>query len=155
MSPHVVRLRSVEDTDLPAFFEHQSDPEAIAMASFASRDASAFAEHWRRIRSDPLNVQRTITVDGQVAGYICCFPVKNQHLVGYWLGREFWGRGVASAALRAFLQEVRERPLFAYVARGNAASMRVLRKCGFIEIPEEALEPPSPGAAVEAVFVRP
>jgi RimJ/RimL family protein N-acetyltransferase len=52
--------------------------------------------------------------------------------VGYWIGREFWGRGVASEALRQFVAEIEERPLYAYVAVTNVASARVLEKAGFI-----------------------
>jgi RimJ/RimL family protein N-acetyltransferase len=51
--------------------------------------------------------------------------------VCYWLGNEFWGRGIATEALAAFLQIVTTRPIYAGVAKDNAASIRVLQKCGF------------------------
>jgi RimJ/RimL family protein N-acetyltransferase len=53
-------------------------------------------------------------------------------LVGYWISREKWGKGVASRALSLFLLQVRTRPLFAHVAKNNLASIRVLQKCGFL-----------------------
>jgi RimJ/RimL family protein N-acetyltransferase len=52
--------------------------------------------------------------------------------VTYWLGREFWGPGIATAALRKLLEIVAERPLVARAAADNAASIRVLEKCGFV-----------------------
>src|SRR5690606_23382047 len=53
-------------------------------------------------------------------------------LVGYWIGRAYWGRGVATAALTELVAtHERTRPLHAYVARDNAGSVRVLEKCGF------------------------
>jgi RimJ/RimL family protein N-acetyltransferase len=52
--------------------------------------------------------------------------------VSYWLGRPFWGRGIASRALALFLELVQERPLFARAAKDNIASVRVLQKSGFI-----------------------
>jgi RimJ/RimL family protein N-acetyltransferase len=52
-------------------------------------------------------------------------------MVVYWLGREFWGKGIATLALSQFLKLVGERPVFAYVATHNIASIRVLEKCGF------------------------
>jgi len=58
-----------------------------------------------------------------------CAPYERE--VGYWIGREHWGRGVATAALAAFVAEVTERPLFAHVVNSNAGSIRVLEKCGF------------------------
>jgi len=52
--------------------------------------------------------------------------------LGYWIGRPFWGRGVATEAVRAFLSEHEpRRPLYGHVAKHNGASMRVLEKCGF------------------------
>jgi RimJ/RimL family protein N-acetyltransferase len=52
--------------------------------------------------------------------------------VSYWIGREFWGMGVASKALSLFLSFVDTRPLSARVAKDNLASLRVLEKCGFV-----------------------
>jgi RimJ/RimL family protein N-acetyltransferase len=43
----------------------------------------------------------------------------------------FWGRGVATEALSAFLGLEPVRPLYAGVAKHNVASIRVLQKCGF------------------------
>ena len=50
---------------------------------------------------------------------------------GYWIDREYWGKGIATKALSRFLCQVTERPLCALVARHNTASIRVLEKCGF------------------------
>ena len=67
----------------------------------------------------------------RVAGNVLMFPHAGQPEVGYWVGREFWGRGVATRALAEFLRLVARRPLHARVATDNAASLRVLEKCGF------------------------
>jgi RimJ/RimL family protein N-acetyltransferase len=126
-----ILLRDVTDDDLPIFFEQQSDPEAQRMAAFPARERAAFMAHWARILADPTIVKRTIVVEGQVAGNIVSFVQQGQREVGYWLGRPFWGRGIATTALREFLEQVTERPLHAYVAKHNLASLRVLQKCGF------------------------
>ena len=57
--------------------------------------------------------------------------------MGYWIGREYWGRGVATAALRSLLEVIPERPLHPLVAAGNAGSIRVLEKCGFVRDGED------------------
>jgi RimJ/RimL family protein N-acetyltransferase len=137
--PGVVRLRPVEDADLPIFYEHQRDAEAARMAAFGSRDAPTFMAHWARIRADDTILLRTILVDGQVAGNIVSWVQMGEQEVGYWLGREYWGRGVATRALAAFLEEITTRPLFARVAKHNVASRRVLEKCGFTVIAEEEI----------------
>ena len=51
--------------------------------------------------------------------------------MGYWIGKEYWGRGIASIALAEFLLLQNSRPLYAHVAKHNKASLRVLEKCGF------------------------
>jgi RimJ/RimL family protein N-acetyltransferase len=136
----IVHLRDVTDGDLPTFFEQQRDPEATAMADFPSRGRDAFMAHWAKILADPTVITQTILFDGQVAGNVVSWQQSGERLVGYWLGREFWGKGVATQALAAFLGHVRARPLVAYVAKHNRASIRVLEKCGFTRSGEEGEE---------------
>ena len=95
-----VELRPVAEDDLPVLYRHQADPAATQMAAFPSRDAAAFTKHWHKILADDSVVARTVLVDGQVAGNVVSFIEGSERDVGYWLGREFWGRGVATAALR-------------------------------------------------------
>ena len=102
------------------------------MAAFPSRDRAVFDAHWAtNILGNPSNVTRTILVDGKVAGNIGSWQHGGLRFVSYWIGREHWGKGVATRALAAFLHVVNERPLYAHVARHNAGSIRVLEKCGF------------------------
>jgi RimJ/RimL family protein N-acetyltransferase len=127
-------LRDVADADLAVFFEHQREPEGVTMAAFTAKDPSdraAFEAHWSKIRADRCIVNKTIVTEGRVAGHIAVFGPPDEREVTYWLGREFWGRGLASKALAAFLQIVEERPLYARAAKDNLASLRVLEKCGF------------------------
>lgn len=130
-------LRASIEADLPILYEFQLDPEATRMAAFPSRDWDAFAAHQRRIWADPALIARTIVADGQVAGSIGSYPEGDKRLVGYWIGREHWGRGIATGALAALLEIEPTRPLHAYVAKHNIGSRRVLEKCGFTVIGEE------------------
>ena len=50
----------------------------------------------------------------------------------YWVGRDFWGRGIATRALRELVEELQIRPLYAWVATSNLGSIRLLEKCGFV-----------------------
>jgi RimJ/RimL family protein N-acetyltransferase len=126
-----VLLRDVVDDDLPILFKHQLDPAASAMAAVPSRDREAFMAHWERIRADDSVVLKTILVGEQVAGSVVSWQHEGERLVGYWIGRDHWGKGIATAALAAFLQVVETRPLRARVAEHNIGSIRVLEKCGF------------------------
>jgi RimJ/RimL family protein N-acetyltransferase len=125
-----VLLRAVQDSDLPIFFEQQLDPEATRMAAFPARAHDAFMAHWKKILAGE-SILKTIVCQGKVAGNIVCWEQDGERKVGYWLGKEYWGRGIASAGLSLFLEEVQARPLYARVAKHNAASVRVLQKCGF------------------------
>lgn len=137
---HDLTLRDVVDADLPIFFEQQREPEGVAMAAFTAKDPadrSAFETHWSKNRADRSIVMKTIVADGRIAGHVAAFGPPSEREVTYWLGREFWGRGLASRALAAFLLLVEERPLHARVAKDNLASLRVLQKCGFSIVGED------------------
>jgi RimJ/RimL family protein N-acetyltransferase len=127
-------LREVVEEDLPAFYEHQRDPEAAAMAAFPSRDRDAFMAHWAKTLANESNLLWTIESDGEVAGNIGCWKADGHTFVGYWIGRDFWGRGLATQALAELVGMVEERPLHAHVASSNLASIRVLEKNGFVEV---------------------
>jgi RimJ/RimL family protein N-acetyltransferase len=130
-----VSLREVRDDDLPAFYAHSTDPEAVRLAAFTAEDPADrahFEAHWARNRGDPLVVMRTIVGDDdEVIGHVAVFGPPEEREVTYWIGREHWGRGAATAALQALLRLAPERPVHARAAADNAASIRVLQKCGF------------------------
>jgi len=125
-------LRDVEPADLPAFFEHQSDAESNRMAVVTPRDREAFDAFWARVLRDPAITVKAIVVDGAVVGNVSCFRLDGLDAVGYWIDRAHWGRGIATRALKQFLDTVTVRPLHARVAASNGASLRVLERCGFV-----------------------
>ena len=127
-------LREIEDRDLSVLFEHSRDPDAIRMAAFTSPEAddqTTFERRWARLRSDRATTNKVIEIDGRVVGHIASFELEGQREITYWIGREDWGRGLATRALQEFLQVEATRPLYARAASDNAASIRVLTKCGF------------------------
>ena len=132
-----VTLRNITTSDLPILFEQQRDPESNTMAAFPARDREAFDAHWMKIMANESIILRAIEVDGQMAGHLVSFLMGEERQIGYWLGKEFWGRGIATEALRQFLGVVKTRPLFGRVAKHNAGSRRVLEKCGFKVAGEE------------------
>jgi RimJ/RimL family protein N-acetyltransferase len=131
-------IRDVTESDLPIFFEHQQDPEATSMAAFPARDRAAFDAHWKKILADDTLTTKTVIFEDRVAGNVGSWAQDGKRLVGYWIGREFWGQGLATRALAELLTELPQRPLHAYVATTNAGSIRVLEKCGFVLVQQEA-----------------
>lgn len=148
-----VYLRDVTESDLPILFEQQLDPEANQMAAFPARDRDAFMAHWTRLLSDTATIKKAILFEGQVAGNIGKFEQSGQPLVGYWIGRQYWGKGIATKALAALLDHVEERPLYAHVAKHNVASIRVLEKCGFTICGEDKGASSSGGDEVEELVL--
>ncbi len=119
------------------FYEHQADPVANEMADFPARDRAAHDSHWAKILADPSSTALTVLADGEVAGNVLAWG--DPRMVGYWIGREHWGRGIATEALRQLITTVEiTRPLHAEVVRHNKGSQRVLEKCGFSLEPEPA-----------------
>ena len=133
-------LRDVVNDDLPIFFENQLDHEANYMAAFTAKDPTnqeAFTEHWHKILANETNIIRTIIFNEQVAGSVSSYKEEGRPEVTYWLGKEYWGKGIATRALKEFLaHHNRIRPIYARVAKDNLGSRRVLEKCGFTVIGE-------------------
>jgi RimJ/RimL family protein N-acetyltransferase len=131
-------LRQVVEADLSVFYAHQRDREAAEMAAFPSRERDVFMAHWAKTLANDAALTWTVVSNGAVAGNIGCWEDDGRRFVGYWIGREFWGRGLATQALTELVGTVEARPLYAHVVQSNVASIRVLEKCGFVKVGEHA-----------------
>ena len=152
-------MREVSDDDLPIFFEQQLDQEANHMAAFTAEnraDRGAFDAHWAKIRANDEGMIRTIVADGSVAGYVASYVDSEfgKREVTYWIGREHWGKGVATQALLEYLRLVVERPIYGRAARDNVASIRVLEKCGFTVIGYDKGFANARGAEIEEAILE-
>jgi RimJ/RimL family protein N-acetyltransferase len=135
-STHDIVLRDVIEDDLDVFFVHLSDPLASHMAAFTAKDPTdrkAFDEKWKKIRSSKDTVIKTILFEEKIAGHIAKFLMFGKPEITYWIGNEFWGKGIASHACMNFLKVIEQRPLYARAAKDNIGSIRVLEKCGFVK----------------------
>lgn len=127
------------------------------MAAFTSKDPSdeqASSEHWLKIMRSESITKKTVLYKGSVAGHIIVYPSAGELEVTYWVGKAYWGRGVASSALLALLDCVNVRPLFARAAKDNVASIRVLQKCGFTIIGEDKGFADGRGEEVEEFLLK-
>lgn len=129
-----ILIRNVIEDDQHFFFEQQLDLDANNMAAFTRKnpsDRKAFDAHWTKIMSDKSIIIKTILYDGQVAGYVLKYEISKMPEVSFWLGKEYWGKDIATQALSLFLKDLIIRPVIARAAKDNIASIRVLEKCGF------------------------
>jgi RimJ/RimL family protein N-acetyltransferase len=148
----LVTLREVDEADLDFFFEMEQDPEAVWMAAFTAEnpaDEEVFRSKWAGILNNEAIVSRTILYGDQVAGHVDKFEMFSEPAVSYWIGRQFWGRGIATQALALLLALVEERPLFARAAKDNIASLRVLQKNSFTITGEDKGYANARGAEIE------
>ena len=158
MTPDLsLALRPVLDSDLDALFEQMRDPESVRMAAFTAAepdDRAAFDARMAKVRRAPDVTMRAITCDGVLVGSIASFVMDGDTEITYWIDRNFWGRGVASAALDQFLGLVPVRPLHARAASDNAGSLRVLDKAGFRPVGTERSYANARGVEIEETILR-
>ncbi|MEJ3749156.1 GNAT family N-acetyltransferase [Actinomycetes bacterium KLBMP 9797] len=127
-----VVLRDVREADLEAFFAFENDPEATRRSKFPPRDRERFMTHWTtKILGNPTGFVQTAVVAGEPAGNLVAWWKEDRRFIGYWFGRQYWGRGIGTKALALFLEREKTRPLYADPFAGNTASVRLLEKSGF------------------------
>jgi len=136
MTTNHIKLIETKEDDLNSFFEFQLDKEASYLAAFTPKnpnDKVAYIEKYTRHLNDPTIQMRTIKVNDVIAGSIAKFIMENEAGITYWIDKKFWGQGIATAALKDFLQIEHSRPIYARVAFDNYGSQKVLEKCGFVK----------------------
>ena len=130
-------LRKTEITDLEFFFIFQLDNEANYLAAFTSKnptDKTAYLQKYTKFLNDRTINMQTIIVEDIIAGSIAKFEMECEAGLTYWIDKNFWGKGVATKALKAFLKNENMRPIFGRVAFDNFGSQKVLEKCNFVKI---------------------
>lgn len=157
MKKPMVRLRNVEPEDLPHFYDDMQDEEAQQMAAFIPEDPAdrtAFMSHWDRLLQSETILTRSILADEERAGHVASWVQEGDREITYWVSHPFWGKGIATAALRLFLDEVESRPIYARAALDNTGSIRVLQKCGFAVVDTERGFANARGVEIDEVVMR-
>ncbi|MET8468652.1 GNAT family N-acetyltransferase [Streptomyces sp. NPDC006422] len=154
-----ISLRPLTEADIPALFEIQLDEDAQRLAAFidpkAARDAEAFARKYRKILADDAIVNRIVEAGGEVIGSVATFPMEGDTELTYWIRKDWWGKGVATAAVAALLDEVTYRPIHARVVEDNTGSVRVLERNGFVRIgSDDGFAPARQADVTELIFIR-
>lgn len=132
-----IKLRRTEVADLDSLFQFQLDKEASYLAAFTPKDSTdkaAYLAKYARLLNDPTVNNQTILVNSVIVGSVAKFILEGDTEITYWLDRKFWGKGIATKALKDFLDIETTRPIFGRVAFDNFGSQKVLEKCGFVKI---------------------
>jgi ribosomal-protein-alanine N-acetyltransferase len=135
--PNQITLRQTLPADLNTLFQFQLDKDGQYLAAFMPKDPTDrdgyIAKHTKFL-TDPTKTSRTILVDNEIAGSIAKFILEDRAEITYWIDKKFWGQGIATTALKEFLNIETTRPIFGRVAFDNYGSQKVLEKCGFVKI---------------------
>jgi RimJ/RimL family protein N-acetyltransferase len=131
-----VALREIRESDVAILFAQQDDPEANEMAAFPARGETAYREHMARVLATPSSLIWAVVVGDDVVGQVCSWDADGIREVGYWIGREYWGNGYATAAVRQLVEKDPARPMWAEIAEHNIGSQRVVERCGFVFVRE-------------------
>jgi len=137
MTSPIILLRKSTEKDLDTFFLFQVDPAAIHMAAFTPRDPTdkpAYIAKYTKLLQEPSVHMRTILYKDRIAGSISKFELDGHAEITYWIDRSFWGKGIATDALRQFLVLEKMRPIYGRTASDNAGSQKVLQHNGFVHI---------------------
>jgi ribosomal-protein-alanine N-acetyltransferase len=129
-------LPKTQITDLELFFTFQLDDEANYLAAFTSKDPTdkaAYLQKYTKFLNDPTINMQTIMMKDIIAGSIAKFEIEGEAEITYWIDKKFWGEGLATAALKAFLKDEKTRPISGRTAFDNFRSQKVLEKCNFIK----------------------
>ncbi|MFH1822736.1 MAG: GNAT family protein [Patescibacteria group bacterium] len=107
---------------------------------YSAKDASDFLKKHLKIykQKKPEYFGFKIEIDKEVAGSIGTGKINRKHnntVIGFWLGKKYWNKGIMTKALRQFTQylfrEFKLKKIYAYTFIFNKASQRVLEKAGF------------------------
>jgi uncharacterized protein (TIGR00725 family) len=139
LSSCLLRLWMWEDVDSLQRHANNINVSRNLLDQFPSPYRRRDAERWLAVSQSTKTVF-AIDVDGQAVGGIG-FSTHDDSpsfvaVIGYWLGEEFWGRGIATEALcavtsYAFAADEGLHRIIANVFPWNPASMRVLEKAGY------------------------
>ncbi|HEU4632176.1 MAG TPA: GNAT family protein [Gemmatimonadaceae bacterium] len=137
------RLRPLAPTDAESLARHANDRGIWLNLRdrfphpYTLEDARSYIAH---VAGQEPATSLAIEVDGSAVGGISLMPGHDIERVsaeiGYWIGRAYWGRGIATAAIRGAtgyaLTTLGFRRVFAVPFVRNAASVRALEKAGYV-----------------------
>lgn len=139
-----INLRKMKRSDARSIYRHANDMEIARYTKlpypYRLRNAKEFIRktHNRFIERKGYNFgiewKETETIIG-VMSFITVDHLNKNAEIGYWVGREFWGKGIAREAINLILRfgfkRLKLKRVFALVMHPNVRSFKLLESCGF------------------------
>mmetsp|Transcript_22741 Transcript_22741/g.79481 ORF Transcript_22741/g.79481 Transcript_22741/m.79481 type:complete len:443 (-) Transcript_22741:18-1346(-) len=147
------KLRPLAETDIPALAKHANNVKLASMmrdafpSPYTEEDARYFvtelAPSWSRA-DDLMPTVFAIDLDGELVGVVSLTLgddiARRSAELGVWVAEEHWGKGLGSSAVRQLVAWAFDDDadvgfgllrVYADAYAHNAASIGMLRKCGF------------------------
>jgi len=135
------QIRKLELTDANSIYEHVKDPEIVRYTlniphPYPKDGAKKFIEDSIEKWNEGTVYRFGIVIDNQVVG-ICDLKEDEDKVMvlGYWLGKKYWGQGIMSKAVKAVVKfgfkELKRHRIKVTHIEDNKSSQRVIEKAGF------------------------
>ena len=147
-------LRPWRDSDAAVLYKWASDPDVGPRAGWAPHQS--VEESLEVIRTVFNDVTNTWAIElketGEAIGAMgfgpscnCNLPARDgEPLIGYWIAKPYWNRGICTDALRLMIEHIRRvtdvKSLISGHFVDNPASGRVMEKCGFVPTGETVID---------------
>ena len=144
-----IELRKFKISDLERIMEifpnkKITDAIGLTLSPKPPKITKKFEEKWLKEsiteyrKKKPTKYNLAIIANGVHIGNIGTHGIDHENEsadIGYWIGKEYWGNGIATQATKLFLRRINKKfklkRITAYVYTFNPASKKVLEKCGF------------------------
>ena len=147
-------LRPWRESDAEVLFKYASDPDVGPRAGWAPhKSVEESLEIIRTVFNDALHTWAIeLKETGEPIGAMgygpsceCNLPARDgEPLIGYWVAKPYWNKGICTEALRLMLDHIRETTDIKSLISGhfmdNPASGRVMEKCGFVPTGETCID---------------
>ena len=140
-----IKLRPWRDDDAETLYKWAKDPDVGPRAGWPPhQSAQESLEVIRTVFNDATNTWAIeLKETGEAIGAMgygpscsCNLPTREgEPLIGYWIAKPYWNRGICTAALRLMIEHIKQTTDIKSLISGhfvdNPASGRVMEKCGF------------------------
>jgi len=125
---------ALQESDLADMYRQvqRSRDNLVELGWIAQADWPLFYRHYHTIINQKKLDIFAVRVDSEYAGAVEVGDCGDHYQIGYWLGADYCGQGLATEAVSSVLGRLDERPVTADTLKTNQASARVLEKNGFI-----------------------
>lgn len=160
-------LRPLREDDAAQIYPLFGQWEVIRMLTtppwpYRPTDAERFCRlRARRIEDGPITF--ALTLHSSLIGMIEAVFKPGQspgpvYALAYWIGQPYWGKGLMSEAVRAFVTHVFQidnaRLIVSAVLKENAASLRIQEKLGFVRDEEKLIHSRPRGVEVPLITTK-